>query len=283
MHFAIVFTLLLAGATVFEMNNTFQKENYFILHYMPGPSWDDEKAPNEQAWFAEHSRFLSSLRTSGRAKIGGRYADKGMIIFTARDKTQADSLLSTDPSITHGTFRAEVYPISFFYRGSITKPPPDYDNEKNMDPIITKTVILNTTVEEAFRLFTENELLESWLTVKADVVPEPGGKYELFWEPDDPKNNSTIGCKVLAVEHPVFINFEWKGPKQYKHFMNDVQPLTNVTVMFSPREEGTKVTLLHTGWRESAEWEEARQYFVNAWNGAFRKLEEKVNSTESPE
>lgn len=152
-----------------------------------------------------------------------------------------------------------------------------------MDPIITEAVILNTTVEEAFRMFTENELLESWLTVKADVVPEPGGKYELFWEPDDPENNSTIGCKVLAVEHPGFINFEWKGPKQYKHFMNDVKPLTNVTIMFSPQEDGAKVTLVHTGWRGSAEWEEARQYFVNAWNGAFRKLEEKVNSTESPE
>lgn len=149
-----------------------------------------------------------------------------------------------------------------------------------MDPIITQTAILNTTAEEAFRMFTENELLESWLTVKADVEPVRGGKYELFWRPGDPENNSTIGCKVLAVDAPRIINFEWKGPKQYKHFMNDVQPLTNVTVMFTSLKEGTKVTLVHTGWRASVEWEEARQYFVNAWNGAFRKLEKNVNETE---
>lgn len=86
-----------------------------------------------------------------------------------------------------------------------------------------------------------DELLESWLTVKADVEAEPGGKYELFWEPDAPDNNSTIGCKVLAVDRPGFISFEWKGPKQYKHFMNNVQPLTNVTVLFTPLEERTKV------------------------------------------
>jgi uncharacterized protein YndB with AHSA1/START domain len=142
-----------------------------------------------------------------------------------------------------------------------------------MDPIITQTAILNTSAKEAFRMLTENELLESWLTVKADVEPEPGGKYELFWEPDDPENNSTIGCRVLAVDSPGFINFEWKGPKRYKHFMNNVQPLTNITVVFTPRGEGIKVTLIHTGWRVSAEWEEARQYFVNAWKGAFMQLE----------
>jgi uncharacterized protein YndB with AHSA1/START domain len=172
----------------------------------------------------------------------------------------------------------EIHPIHFFYRGSI--PEPATANPKIMDPIIVQTATLNTTPDKAFRMFTENELLENWLTVKADVEPEPGGKYELFWEPGDPENNSTIGCKVLAVDNPGFINFEWKGPKQFKHFMNDVQPLTNVTVTFIPLENETrvKVTLIHTGWRDSAEWEEARQYFINAWNGAFRKLEEMLNT-----
>lgn len=41
-------------------------------------------------------------------------------------------------------------------------------------------------------MITENELLISWLSVKADVKPESGGKYELFWEPDEPGINSTI-------------------------------------------------------------------------------------------
>jgi hypothetical protein len=77
------------------MNKSFQEENYFILHYTPGPALEHEKTPNEQAFFVEHSRFLASLRASGKAKIGGRYSDKGMIIFSARDRAQAGSLLST--------------------------------------------------------------------------------------------------------------------------------------------------------------------------------------------
>lgn len=146
-----------------------------------------------------------------------------------------------------------------------------------MDKIITQNALLSCDLEKAFEMFSNNEKLESWLTAKANVELETGGSYELFWEPNDPENNSTIGCKVLAFEKPNFINFEWKGPKQYKHFMNTIRPLTNVTVVFSKKVASTKVTLLHTGWPDGDEWEEARQYFINAWKGAFLKLEEIVN------
>jgi hypothetical protein len=117
---AIFITLLALPLLIFSVpteKNDSREETYFILHYEPGPSWDHEKPANEQVWFTEHSQFLSSLRGSGRAKIGGRYSDKGMIIFTARDHTQADSLLSTDPSVTHETFTAELHSIRFFLQG----------------------------------------------------------------------------------------------------------------------------------------------------------------------
>lgn len=148
----------------------------------------------------------------------------------------------------------------------------------DMDKIIVTTANINCTGDEAFNMFTENKHLEKWLTAKADVELKVGGKYELFWEPDDPENNSTIGCKVLAFEAPDYITFEWRGPKQYKHFMNNVRPLTQVTVLFREVDDKTRVTLMHSGWRDSSEWEEARQYFVNAWAGAFQQLEDYTNS-----
>ncbi|MEX0968586.1 MAG: SRPBCC domain-containing protein [Bacteroidia bacterium] len=146
-----------------------------------------------------------------------------------------------------------------------------------MDKIIIRTVILNCSVHKAFEMITENKHLERWLTNKADVEPEVGGKYELFWVPDDRENNSTIGCKVLAIDTPNYLNFEWRGPVQYKHFMNDIRPLTNVTVIFTAQGNETKVTLIHTGWRNTDDWEQARQYFIHAWQGAFDKLEKYVN------
>jgi uncharacterized protein YndB with AHSA1/START domain len=149
-----------------------------------------------------------------------------------------------------------------------------------IDNIITIHTILNVSKQEAFDCFANNELLGKWLTVKADVEMKEGGKYELFWNPDDPDltNNSTYGCKVLAVDRPHFFNIEWKGNAEQKGFMNTVRPLTNVTVIFSSLEKNkTKVTLVHTGWRQDKNWEQARQYFINAWTGAFKNLEKFVN------
>jgi len=150
-----------------------------------------------------------------------------------------------------------------------------------MDKIIVQTALLNCSTDKAFEMFTENQKLESWLTTKADVEMKVSGKYELFWTPNDsdPKNNSTYGCKVLAIDQPYFLNIEWAGNAEQKEFMNKLRPLTNVTFLFTKIENNkTKVTLIHTGWRQDEKWEDARQYFIKAWSGAFKQLENLVNS-----
>lgn len=149
------------------------------------------------------------------------------------------------------------------------------------DKIINMNVILNCTTDSAFDYFVNNDLLTIWLTNKADVEMKVGGKYELFWTPQDPDptNNSTYGCKILAVERPYYLTVEWRGNADQKEFMNNVRPLTNVTVLFTQiNNKQTKVTLIHTGWRQDDNWEAARQYFIKAWTGAFKNLEELVNN-----
>lgn len=145
-----------------------------------------------------------------------------------------------------------------------------------VDRIIYMLVTLACDAPRAFEMFTVNEHLEKWLTRAADVEPRVGGKYELFWDPDDRENDSTIGCKVLALHPGSFLSFEWKGPGRFKHVMNEVRPLTNVAVSFIPYPEGTEVHLLHTGWGDTPEWEEARLMFEGAWAAALSELERHV-------
>ncbi len=152
-----------------------------------------------------------------------------------------------------------------------------------MNKILYHSVRLHCEVERAFRMFTVNENLQSWLTVIADVKPVVGGTFELFWNPEDRENDSTIGCKITAIEPGKLLSFEWKGPKKYKHFMNNADPLTHVVVSFIPCKEKntqppcTEIHLIHSGWGSSAEWEEARLWFENAWNDAFENLNKLVN------
>lgn len=144
-----------------------------------------------------------------------------------------------------------------------------------MGRIISISVEINCNPERAFEMFSENELLESWICDRADVDAKVGGKYELFWNPP-PENAGTVGCKATAVEPDKFVSFEWKGPKMFEHFMNTADPLTHVVVFFLPRASGTDVHLVHSGWGSSGEWEEARQWFEKAWAGALSKLQKET-------
>jgi len=146
----------------------------------------------------------------------------------------------------------------------------------DIDKIIYLTTELDMFVSDVFKLFTENKHLEKWLTNEANVEAKLGGSYELFWNPQDKENDSTIGCKIVAYNTNKLSSFEWRGAKQFKHFMNTVRPLTNVSVFFRPKGEQTEIHLIHTGWRNTPEWDEAFKWFEKAWTISFEVLKEYI-------
>ena len=152
-----------------------------------------------------------------------------------------------------------------------------------MAEIIYASATLSCGQAQAFEFFTRSDRLESWLTSHAEVEPKVGGRFELFWNPNDRANDSTIGCKFTSVDKPKFVGFTWRGPKEFKRFMNEVDPLTHVSVMFVPlgtaESPQTEVHLIHSGWRNSPEWQAAREYFVRNWTTAFRNLEREARQT----
>ena len=141
------------------------------------------------------------------------------------------------------------------------------------DSVIHLTAIVQVAPAKAFAYFTRAELLQSWLTAAAEVEPRVGGKYELFWEPGDRENNSTIGCRITALAPDQFLAFQWRSPKQFKAFANTADPLTHVVVLFVAEGPGTRIHLVHSGWRSSSEWEEARIWQERAWSVALKELE----------
>jgi uncharacterized protein YndB with AHSA1/START domain len=150
-----------------------------------------------------------------------------------------------------------------------------------MENIIQIKYEIECDLSNAFKMFTDNKYLEAWLTEKAEVEPKIGGKYELFWVPEHREDNSTIGCKVTGIEDNSFISFDWKGPVQFKPFMNIADPLTHVIVFFScdPKYKNkTTIHLFHTGWRKEKGWQEARDFFEKAWKKALKELKEKVKN-----
>ena len=149
-----------------------------------------------------------------------------------------------------------------------------------MDKVLHKSIRIRCNTDKAFELFTDNQHLASWFPTEAEVEPVVGGMYELFWDPDDKENNSTIGCKVTAIELGKLIAFEWKGPLEFKEYMNNADPLTHVVVLFLPFDKGsesyTEVHVIHSGWRSNSDWEKACEFFDWAWGEELQELKEYV-------
>lgn len=144
-----------------------------------------------------------------------------------------------------------------------------------MDKIIHSSAIVNGDLSAAFAMFTQGSQITTWLAMGAEVEPFVGGRYELFWDMNNRAINSTMGCKVTAIEENELLCFEWKGPVQFAGFMNTAAPLTHVAVFFAPRDEHTTtIHLVHSGWGDNEQWEEARAWFEAVWGNALRKLED---------
>jgi len=144
-----------------------------------------------------------------------------------------------------------------------------------MEKIIHQKTRINCKPQRAFEYFTVNRLIVRWLAPKADVKPEVGGQYHIFWDKEDPKTDSSFGCKITGIEHGRFLSFEWKSFSQFSNLMDNADPRTHCVVFFLPVGDAnnqTDVHLVHSGWQSGDEWEEARKWYSEAWRRAFSEL-----------
>jgi uncharacterized protein YndB with AHSA1/START domain len=135
-----------------------------------------------------------------------------------------------------------------------------------------------SSVEEIWNLWTDSRKLEQWLTTEANVDSRVGGTYELFWDPTNHNDNSTLGCKVTALISYKLLAFQWRGPVPFADLMNVAPFPTWAYVSFEA--VGVNQTVLHfrhSGWGEGERWKSAREWQKNAWTGAFKELENLVN------
>lgn len=139
---------------------------------------------------------------------------------------------------------------------------------------------INAPIRELFAHLIDEKKISDWLCLKAKIQPKPGGDFFLYWAPNDPdpSNDSTHGCKILALEEPYLLNVEWLGNREQKHYMNIADPLTNVTFILYPlKADKTKITIIHSGWQSGSDWDEAYAFFTNAWSSSIDTLKKLFN------
>lgn len=150
------------------------------------------------------------------------------------------------------------------------------------DRVLHLSVELPVEPAQAFAWFVEPAKLEGWLTEHAEVEPRVGGRYELFWTPATRADNSTIGCHITAFVPSELLAFQWRGPVMWKPVTNGADPLTHVVVSFTRTARGTRVHLVHSGWRSGPDWTAAYEWQEKAWQGAFAGLAPLVRAGQAP-
>ena len=90
-------------------------EQLYIVHFQAGENWVEGVPPQEQVGFAGHSANLKRLREEGVIRFGARYAELGVLIFSAENREMLLALLREDPGVSAGIFSFEVELLRVFY------------------------------------------------------------------------------------------------------------------------------------------------------------------------
>ncbi|MCI4345251.1 MAG: SRPBCC domain-containing protein [Thermoplasmata archaeon] len=128
-------------------------------------------------------------------------------------------------------------------------------------------------VEDLWAAFTDQDRIAKWLCSKANIVLEEGGAYELFWDPEHPEGNSTLGCRIQSLEEEYSLRTDWRGPPEFADVMNATPLPTTLFVRFQPLGPSrSRLHLEHLGWGEGDRWTAARAWQQQSWDSALVKL-----------
>jgi uncharacterized protein YndB with AHSA1/START domain len=142
--------------------------------------------------------------------------------------------------------------------------------EEPLDPILIQ-VTIPLPISTIYAAFTDPSKLKGWLCDEASVTPQIGGTITLEWR-GEPAFVSSGEITHLTTD--VDIGFRWTAPPPFVALMNEPTPKTEVYVRLQESPEGIDVTLEHTGWGASAEWEEARSWHFHLWDDRLTRLKE---------
>ncbi|TVQ59492.1 MAG: SRPBCC domain-containing protein [Phycisphaerales bacterium] len=131
------------------------------------------------------------------------------------------------------------------------------------NPIVAEQIVPAGRAE-TWRALTTSEGLESFFAQKAIVDLRIGGLYELHFLPDAPPGaRGADDCHVLAYVPEEMLAISWNAPPP---FPAEREERTFVVFRLEDAPDGaTLVRLHHGGWREGAEWDKVRAYFVRVW------------------
>jgi uncharacterized protein YndB with AHSA1/START domain len=145
---------------------------------------------------------------------------------------------------------------------------------------ITKEVVINAPKDLVWHAWTISDRVSQWFAPVTVIEPKVGGAFELYFDPGNEEGMNTKGCKVKSIVPNKELVFTWKGPDQFASIMNSDNDLTIVNVYLEEQDDKTIVKVLHKGWKDGEEWDEAVKWHEMAWQGVLSSLKNEIEKGE---
>jgi uncharacterized protein YndB with AHSA1/START domain len=144
-----------------------------------------------------------------------------------------------------------------------------------MGGVIRKDILLGAPVGVVWQKWTTEPGLNSFFGVSSRVELVKGGKYEIYFRPDD-DGQSTKGARLLAFVPTRMLAFEWTGGP-YSQSMNAVPlPTWCVVILIPISASETKLELYHLGFGDGGDFAKGFEFFSHAWDEVLKSLEESL-------
>ena len=167
------------------------------------------------------------------------------------------------------------------------------------DRTVRIELVVDRAPSEVYSLWTTEDGLRKWFAPEARVDARAGGRYEIIFDPQTDPDGSlrgTKGARVLELVPGKKLVFEWiafvgqqqpgYGGPPYMPEPERSSQKTRVEVTFagSPNDASkTRITLVHSGFRDGAKWDEALGYFRDkGWPAVLQRLANYCQQRSSP-
>lgn len=147
------------------------------------------------------------------------------------------------------------------------------------------TIEATCPVSKAWQILTGKKFLNQWLSKGNEIELKKNGKIDLYF--DHEIEHTTQGCKIIDIQHPSeekpfgkFVFF-YKGPQMFYNTMNEFEDMwTQVTFAVSELVSSkVKITIEHTGWKSSEDWQKAKDWHFHFWSGKIDLLKDLLQVT----
>jgi uncharacterized protein YndB with AHSA1/START domain len=123
---------------------------------------------------------------------------------------------------------------------------------------------ISTPVSQVWLAWTTNEGVRSFFAPECKIDLRVGGAYEIYFNPNGPAGErGGEGLTILAIQPERMFSFTWNAPPSLPKVRGQ---FTHVTLYFQESgKDQTTLTLVHDGWGEGGQWDQAFDYFTRTW------------------